>query len=152
VGFEKKLTEDDVRSSLRHQMNPSHRTSTFFGFLRQLVMCIKTVENEKDALLQCRDFNINDAFKVLLYGMKSYPPGASAGSLSAHGSRQNDVSDLELNTSLLLFPGQMISGDPLGCNLFCHKYATNHKTQRFSFEDFIHAFLPVDLKKAKTLL
>lgn len=46
----------------------------------------------------------------------------------------------------------MISGDPVGCNLFCRKFATNQNTQRISFEDFIHAFLPTDLEKAKQLL
>lgn len=46
----------------------------------------------------------------------------------------------------------MISGDPVGCGLFCRKYATNKRTQRISFEDFIHAFLPVNLELAKKLL
>ena len=46
----------------------------------------------------------------------------------------------------------MISGDPVGCGLFCRKYATDQRSQRISFEDFIHAFLPVNLDLAKKLL
>lgn len=112
-------------------------------------MCIKTIENEKALLVNCKDFNINDAFKVLLYGIKPYGGavgGGSALSKSLSQSLHKDIGDLELNTSLLLFPGQMISGDPVGCGLFCRKYATNKRTQRISFEDFIHAFLPVNLE------
>lgn len=43
-------------------------------------MCIKTIENEKTTLVTaCKDFNINDAFKVLLYGVKSYPQNKEIG-------------------------------------------------------------------------
>jgi len=45
-----------------------------------------------------------------------------------------------------------MTGDPLGCGMFCRKFAKDRLTQRINFEDFIHAFLPVSLEKAKILL
>jgi hypothetical protein len=56
------------------------------------------------------------------------------------------LSSMELNAALLALPGQVISGDPHGCNLFCRRFAKNKLTQNLSFEDFINAFLPVDLE------
>ena len=43
-------------------------------------------------------------------------------------------------------------GDPRGCNVFIKKFATNKKTYRITFEDFINAFLPVDSRKASEFL
>ena len=123
AAYEKRITEEEVKAELTHQMRPSHRNQTFIQFLRQLIMCIKTIENEKAILVNCKDFNINDAFKVLLFGMKPYH-GLGAGR-SFNQQLHKEIGDLELNTCLLLFPGQMISGDPVGCGLFCRKYATN---------------------------
>ena len=45
--YERRITEEDVKAELTHQMRPSHRNLTFIAFLRQLIMCIKTIENEK---------------------------------------------------------------------------------------------------------
>lgn len=105
--YEKRISEEEVKAELTHQMRPSHRNQTFIQFLRQLIMCIKTIENEKNLLINCKDFNINDAFKVLLYGIKPYG-GANGGSKvqkSLNQQLHKDIGDLELNTSLLLFPG-----------------------------------------------
>lgn len=58
------------------------------------------------------------------------------------------LNDLELNASLLNFPGQMISGDPIGCTLFVKKFARNKDNLVIGFEEFITAFLPVKLETA----
>ena len=63
-----------------------------------------------------------------------------------------DLSDLELNAALLSLPGQIVSGDPIGTNMFCRKFASNRLTQRINYQDFIGAFLPVNLDLAKMLL
>ena len=62
------------------------------------------------------------------------------------------LNDLELNASLLAFPGQMISGDPIGCQMFVKKFARNKEKLSINFEDFIRAFLPVHLESAQRLL
>jgi len=85
----------------------------------------------------------------LAYNKKDYPSSITH---SQKGASKVELSDLELNTSLLALPGQMISGDPIGCNLFCKKFAKNRLSQRITFEDFINAFLPVKLDQAKALL
>jgi hypothetical protein len=46
----------------------------------------------------------------------------------------------------------MISGDPFGCGLFCKKFAKNRSTFNICYEDFIHAFLPINLDHAKQML
>ena len=108
-------------------------------------MSVKTIEDEKMQLLRFDDFNVNDAYKVLIHQKKDY------GGRKVPASRQT-LSDLELNTGLLALPGQIVSGDPIGCNLFCKKFASNKLTQQINFEDFIGAFLPVNLECAKKLL
>lgn len=105
TAFEKRLNEEDVKNTLTHQMSTTHRTQTFLSFVRQLIMCIKTIEDEKTTLANFKDFNLNDAFKVILYGIKPYAARGSALSSAALDGKKKDVGDLELNTSLLLFPG-----------------------------------------------
>ena len=93
-------------------------------------------------LTQCHDFNVNDAFKVLVYSKKTqYGTQIMASKIT--------LSPLELNAALMSLPGQMVSGDPQGCVNFCRAYA---KDKDLKFEDFINAFLPVNLQLAKKLL
>lgn len=107
-------------------------------------MSVKTIEEEKTQILQFVDFNVNDAYKVLIQHKREQGRQILASKV--------DLSDLELNTALLSLPGQIVSGDPIGCNLFCRKYASNRLTQRINYQDFIGAFLPVNLDLAKMLL
>jgi len=83
-------------------------------------MSVKTIEEEKIQILQFVDFNVNDAYKVLIHGKRDQGRPALASKV--------DLSDLELNAALLSLPGQIVSGDPIGCNLFCRKFASNRGT------------------------
>lgn len=80
-------------------------------------MSIKTIEQEKLLLLNHSDFNLNDAFKVIVKQKKE--PGKII-----QASKQV-LSNLELNAALLSLPGQVISGDTHGCHLFCKRYSKN---------------------------
>jgi len=54
-------------------MDREHRNSTFIQFVSKLLMSIKTIENEKLHLMEFKDFNLNDAFKILARHKKQYP-------------------------------------------------------------------------------
>ena len=66
-GYERRVTDKDVRTTMRHQMDKGHRNTTFLQFIRKLMMAIQSMENEKLSLLKFKDFNLNDAFKVLAF-------------------------------------------------------------------------------------
>jgi len=86
-------------------MDRNHRNSTFTQFLATLAMSSKMIESEKCLLLSQPDFNVNDAFKVLVLAQKRNNNQIS----------KQTFSDLELNTALLGLPGQVLSGDTKGC-------------------------------------
>ena len=69
-GYEKRLNENDVKNMIRHQMDKSHRNTTFMQCLKKLTQSIKTIETEKSLLLAYADFNLNDAYKVLVDSKK----------------------------------------------------------------------------------
>lgn len=60
-------------------------------------MSVKTIEEEKIQILQFVDFNVNDAYKVLIHGKRDQGRPALASKV--------DLSDLELNAALLSLPG-----------------------------------------------
>ena len=70
-------------------------------------MSIIAIEEEKSLLLKFSDFNVNDAYKVLVNQKKE--PG-----MLMQASKQV-MTNLELNAALLALPGQVISGDTHGC-------------------------------------
>lgn len=129
---------------MRHQMETRHRNTTFMQCLQKITRAIKTIEAEKGLLLQYSDFNLNDAYKILALQKNK------AGDYTQPSKQR--LSDLELNAALLALPGQVIAGDTSGCALFCRTYAKDKFTKQIDFEDFIKAFLPCDLVKAKALL
>jgi hypothetical protein len=51
---------------MKHQMDRNHRNTTFTTYLRKLTQAIKLIEAEKSLLLRYSDFNVNDAYKVLV--------------------------------------------------------------------------------------
>ena len=137
-------------------MDKSHHLQSFMLLLRQIVMAIKTIENDKINLIDSQsEFNLADCFKALLFQKKDKLIGVKHAELSFNeqlGDRAGgaQLNDLELNASLLSLPGQMITGDSHGCKLFCSLFASNNKS--INFEDFIKSFLPLKLEKAKQLL
>ena len=68
-------------------------------------------------LTQLQDFNVNDAYKVLVQSKKDQQQGAAV------MASKTTMSALELNTALLSLPGQIVSGDPQGCVYFCRTYS-----------------------------
>lgn len=114
--YQRKLSENDVKAMIRHQLGTNHRNTTFQTFNRKLIQALKTIENEKTMLLQYADFNVNDAFKVLVSQKKDVH------GFTVQASKQT-LSEMELNASLLSLPGWVVSGDSSGCNLFCKKYS-----------------------------
>ena len=60
-------------------------------------MSVKTIEEEKIKILQFVDFNVNDAYKVLIHGKRDQGRPVLASKV--------DLSDLELNAALLSLPG-----------------------------------------------
>lgn len=125
-------------------MEIKHRNTTFIQCLERITKAVKTIEEEKKLLMAFPDFNLNDAFKMLALSKNR------AGDYT-QPSRQI-MNDLELNVALLRLPGQVLTGDTMGCNLFCKTFARNTSTRAINFEDFIRAFLPCDLNLAKHLL
>ena len=54
-------------------MDRQHRNTTFIQFISKLLTSIKCIENEKLQLIDYKDFNLNDAFKILAHNKRSYP-------------------------------------------------------------------------------
>jgi hypothetical protein len=52
-------------------MSKEHRMNTFMTFMRRLVQAINSIENEKTVLAKFKDFNLSDAFKVLMRSKKT---------------------------------------------------------------------------------
>jgi hypothetical protein len=100
------------------------------------------------------DFNLTDAFKVLAYGKANRMPLAIAPKRKTVLKDKviDQLTDLELNCSLISLPGQMITGDPAGCNLFIKRYARRQPNGMIDLEDFVRCFLPLELNAAKKLL
>lgn len=88
-------------------------------------MSLRLIENEKVTLANQPDFNLTDAFKVLAFSKENRIPLAIAPRKKSLIKDKviDNLSDLELNCALISLPGQMITGDPAGCNLFVKKYA-----------------------------
>ena len=125
-------------------MDKNHRQTTFSNFVRKFVQSLKTIEEEKLLLLSFKEFNLNDAFRVLSSGKQDYPlsPKPTLNS-------QISLSEVELGAALLSLPGQMMAADPGGVSFFVRKYGTGGSIK---FEDFERAFRPVDKAKAKQLV
>lgn len=61
------------------------------------------------------------------------------------------LTETDLNAALMTLPGFEM-GDSYGCLLFCKQFSQCKSTFKITFEDFIYAFLPVQLDNAKRLL
>ena len=85
-------------------------------------MSLKTIEKDKMLLLEMKDFNLNDAFKILAYNQHKQP-----NPINGNKELTMQIGNIELNQSLLGLPGKMFNGDPMGCSLFCKKFAKTKK-------------------------
>lgn len=47
-GYEKQITGQDVKNTIRHQLDKNHRNVTFMQCLEKMSVALQAVENEKE--------------------------------------------------------------------------------------------------------